>query len=274
MRNLENWLNIFPKENSIFPQECFYNNDGLMKKAVPFNELEEIDGIKDMEYFKTIRKLLKHQSSTSLRRGADLPFIGDSYFSNKEGIRIMMILQDSKAEDAMSVAFFGPLLTIDIDKRRYLKFREDCKEKLNTRTFNYFNFQHAKNTFKEWGISNEFLYLTDAKKAYEKGNPNSFDINLSTELIKKEIETTAPDVIIAAGNEAFRIIKSILGLRDADNRVGEVICHLNNTPVVSAPFMTGNGVLGSNKERFNIKSNKTKETLIGLYEEIREKSEK
>ena len=263
MRDINDWINAFPKDDSIYPQNCFYELNGKLKDGVPFSELTNIIELKEIQYFESIEKLLKQQSFTSRRRGADLPFFGDKYFSNEKGIRVMMITQDSKAKDAGSIVFFGPLLTIDMNKERYSDFRKNISSFISPRSFNYRSYTDSTSTLREWGILPSFFYITDAKKVYNF-NSNSFDVNKSIELVRREIETTTPDIIVLAGEEAFSVAKSIANYSGI-NHVGEMNFKINDIPVVSAPFMTGNGRTGSNKDIFPIKSEKTKVTLKKLY---------
>ncbi|WP_400244990.1 hypothetical protein AB3U99_01280 [Niallia sp. JL1B1071] len=201
-------------------------------------------------YFHSIDQMKEILPKKSIQRGADLPFWGEKYFLKEEkGLRTMIIAQDSLSEDAGSIVFYAPLLPLNWDKKIY---NTQFYNHLPKKTFGYNSYQDVLFALNSWQVNLDFLYLTDARKVYEANNLSKehqkIDKVTSFEFIKKEIEFIKPQLIYLLGAQSF----TLFGYKreQFSEYVGSKIIEIEHIPTIVAPFITGNGNKGSNKERF------------------------
>lgn len=229
-------------EYQIASKEC------LDHKKSPYMLIKKHCG--HTKYFQLIEKMKGRLPNKSEQRGADLPFWGEKYFSkNEKGLRTMIIAQDSLTEDAGSIVFYAPLFRLNWSKETYnTKFYNHLTKK----TFSYNSYQEVFFALNTWQIDLDFLYLTDARKIYKTNNlpkkQQKIDKVASYEFIKKEIEIVQPNIIYLLGSQAFTLFGYKRDLYT--EYVGKKIIWIENTAAIVAPFVTGNGNKGSNKDRF------------------------
>jgi hypothetical protein len=169
----------------------------------------------DHHFAREAQYLIGTQQRHSERIGADLPYWGKNYFSNDHNTRYFVISQDSNSLDAGSIVFYANLMNNEIDPN----------------TIQAYINRYSLTAFKSWKDARDFLlsdlkldmdyvYLTDAKKVYPKGKREQNHQadqkqrqkwlaeceEMSRELIFKEISLCSPDVIIAMGSNALRLL--------------------------------------------------------------------
>jgi hypothetical protein len=207
------------------------------------------------KYFRDMEDIKVVLPETLNVRGADLPYWGEYYFNkNEKGTRTMVIAQDSKSKDAGSIVFYAPLLPLKWDKVTY---NEKFYSKLEQKTFPHSSYLQVLDAFDGWGVDLNFLYLTDARKVY--GEDGTIDEENSLIFVKNEIKAAKPDRIILLGRDAF----TLFGYKKENYRVfvGEKKIEIDGITAVVAPFITGNGRGGTNKELFPIRYENVKNLL-------------
>ncbi|MCI3919918.1 hypothetical protein MO973_06695 [Paenibacillus sp. TRM 82003] len=115
-------------EETLFPKTAYYR-DGNPDKPIgtkPYHVIRQELRRKNLRYFEQMEKFLAQQPLTSKRRGVDLPYIGEDYFRDRDGIRVMMITQDSDAKDAGSIVFLGPMLPERYTQGEYTAIKRRC----------------------------------------------------------------------------------------------------------------------------------------------------
>lgn len=220
------------------------------------------------KYFQSLEQFKERLPNKSEQRGADLPFWGKKYFSKGEkGIRTMIIAQDSLSEDAGSIVFYAPLLRLNLDKETY---NTQFYNHLTKKTFGYNSCQDVLFALNSRQVDLDFLYLTDARKIYKANNlpkeQQKIDKVALFQFIKKEIEIVQPHLIYLLGSQAFTLF-GYKGELFAEY-VGKKIIEIENTPAIVAPFVTGNGNKGNNKDRFVERFKNTKALSLQLREEL------
>jgi hypothetical protein len=220
------------------------------------------------KYFQSIEQMKWMLPDKSEQRGADLPFLGEKYFSKSEkGLRTMIIPQDSLSEDAGSIVFYAPLLRLNWDKETY---NTQFYTHLPKKTFGYSSYQDVLFALNSWQVDLDFLYLTDARKLYKANNlpkkQQKIDKVASYDFIKKEIEIVQPHLIYLLGSQAFTLFGYKRELYA--EYVGKKIIEIENTPAIVVPFVTGNGNKGSNKDRFVERFENTQALSLQLREEL------
>jgi len=218
-------------------------------------------------YSKEVEILLSMQGYEPAQRGADLPWWGKEYFSNKKGFRVMVICQDSLTEDAGSVVFAAQFFSSGIG---YSQYKDFYKEYLNLVGVNkYFSPNKVRTVIKQfdqWNIDFDYLYITDACKVYNYNSwkDRDFDRDKSKLLLEAEIELCNPNLIILLGSSPLRL----LGVDNYSEAVesGKSII-INGQTCVAAPFFIGQGPSGNRnglgfKRRLEIASNLIKNIIV------------
>lgn len=264
MRNFEKWKKAMTIHETIFPKGCYYFNGNVTEPncKTPYHIISRELKNKHLSYFQMMDQFIQTQELTSDRRGADLPYIGERYFECDKGVRVMMITQDSDAPRAGSIVFLGPLLPEDYTMDEYRPIKRKMYDFLTPWQFHSGSYRHAVEIFKEWGIDLSFLYLTDARKVHLPGK-DEYDENLSLDIMEKEIEAVAPEILVPAGDVAFNFLRSFTD-RTISTSVGDVGFFIKDIPVVRVPFFIGRARRKSNEIAFNQKSERTKKTLEEL----------
>jgi len=240
---------LFKKYN-IYPRSCydFKTPARIFQKLYP-----------DNHYSLELEQVLSDQDYSHSKRGADLPWWGEKYFSDEEGRRILIVSQDSLVPDAGSIAFFAQLFpVIDIDDvDSYKKFESNLVKSGNS-FCNSWN--TVKKLFTEWGIDFDFLYITDASKVYSDNSWDDFDFNTekSLELLKSEIEICNPDLIILLGRTPFLLLDKNHAKNYSDiTKNGKIIKIMDKRCIVS-PFPIG---CGRTQKDFKLKIEKVRKLL-------------
>ena len=109
MQNLEVLAETFAKYK-IIPNKCY----GYDSPARVFQRL-----FPDDHYAKDIENLILYNNYKPSKRGSDLPWWGKEYFGSKAGKRVIIISQDSLAQDAGSIVFFCHLMPHIQNKEKY-----------------------------------------------------------------------------------------------------------------------------------------------------------
>lgn len=110
MQNLEVLAKTFA-DYKIIPKNCYVDNS-------PVRVFQRL--FPDDHYAKDIERFIFYNNYERLRRGSDLPWWGKEYFSSKVGKkRVMIISQDSLAQDAGSIVFFCHLMPHIQNKEKY-----------------------------------------------------------------------------------------------------------------------------------------------------------
>lgn len=204
-----------------------------------------------------IKAFLKEHEYEPTQRGADLPWWGLKYFTDESGRRVMIISQDSQAEDAGSVVFWAFLYPMLRPEDKYSEFTAyvGCLYKGWRTNFNQIN---------AWKINLDFCYITDASKVYKDGSWKSrdFDHQKSKALLEKEIEFCNPDIVVILGASPLTLL--LPGIKYADTVETEEPLLLDGRKCIVAPFPSGQGPTQKNfKKRL--------ETASGLIRKIVEK---
>lgn len=170
----------------------------------------------DHHFSREAQYLIGTQQRHSERIGADLPYWGKNYFSNDQNTRYFIISQDSNSLDAGSIVFYANLMNHEIHPKEI---------------HSYIN-RYKLTPFKSWNDARDFfisdlelnmdyVYVTHAKKVYPKGKrEQNYHVDqkqrqkwlaeceeISRELIFKEIAFCSPDIIIAMGTNALKLLK-------------------------------------------------------------------
>lgn len=257
LRSIDAWEKAMTIEETIYPKNCFYIGEKEDFKT-PYHVIKNELKNKNLTYFSLTENFIKKQDDLSQRRGADLPYIGENYFTNKEGTRVMMVTQDSDAPSAGSIVFLGPLLEERYTREEYKRIKNKCNKFLKSYQFNAGSYSHALETFDYWNIDISYLYLTDARKVHLL-NGGGFDEQESLNMIINEIKAVDPHIIVAAGDIAYNLLRELTECEFTTTN-GKVVFHIMNKPVVRAPFFIGRGRQGN----FDEKSKRTKITLEAL----------
>lgn len=200
---------------NIYPQECYTPDTAvqIIQREYPSDYYSQ-----DIKYFLEIQPYKKEQ------RGADLPYWGKKYFTDEPGRRIMVISQDSLAEDAGSTVFYACLM-----------------DKFDDTGFRNFRKKHDITSFKSWKRTRDFLleigqleymFITDARKVYQRGLDDFDDIK-SKELMNSEIEFCKPDLVVLLGNKTAGLFD--LGL-DFNEAIEKGVLVVNHTKFIVASF--------------------------------------
>ncbi|GEN36697.1 hypothetical protein [Aneurinibacillus danicus] len=233
---------------SIYPASCYVDNSPvrIFQKMFPDNHYA-----RDMELF------LKEQQHNPQRRGADLPWWGKHYFSSKEGLRTMIITQDSLALDAGSIVFFAHLMPL-LDSRD--TYEQYTKQLNKNQSFRFASWRRIREQMIQWGIDFDFLYVTDAAKVYIENSRERFDLKASEQLLREEIEFCNPDLLILLGGSPLKLLQKDMVYTDVVEK-REFISVAGKKTVVS-PFPSGNGLSQKNfNERLANATSLIQETL-------------
>ena len=232
------------KEYNIYPLKSYSEN-------TPIRVFQEL--FPDHYYSKDIEKFLSLHKYKSLKRGSDLPWWGSDFFQGSEKNKVMIISQDSLSKDAGSIVFWAHLYDVINNKDGYEKYTSSLE---NKKLFIYNNWQKIYNQFLRWNINLDCCYITDASKVYknESYKDGDFDIKKSRELLCKEIEICKPNLIILLGRPPLKLLFPKVKYEDA---VENGVClHFNDSKVVVAPFISGQGLTQKNyRGRLEIATN-------------------
>ncbi|MBU2633267.1 hypothetical protein KJ751_02055 [Patescibacteria group bacterium] len=229
---------IFAKYK-ICPQDCYdeFSSVRVFQKMFPDN------------YFsKDLETLISYQLYEPIQRGADLPWWGQKYFTEEPGQRVMIISQDSLAEDAGSVVFWAFLYPVLHTKEEYCKFID--RRGMNT-SFAYNSWKKIFDQINDWMIDLDFCYITDASKVYKKSSwkNRDFDHQKSKELLEEEIVFCNPDVVILLGAQSLSLVDSNKNYAETVEAGKSFL--FNGRKCIVSPFLSGNGPSQKNfKERF------------------------
>jgi hypothetical protein len=148
-------------------------------------------------YSKDLKLFLKKHNYKKEQRGCDLPYWGKKYFSSGKGKKVFIVAQDSQALSAGSVVFYASLFPWVSDIKT---------SKPETKCFKFDGYKRIYEILKsEWKLDFDYLYITDAKKVYKKGE-DKFDLSLCRELLQNEIKICDPDKIILLGYDALSLL--------------------------------------------------------------------
>jgi len=185
---------------------------------------------------------LPKQNYQSEKRGADLPFWGKEYFSNKGGKRVFMVAQDSKTPDAGSIVFWAHLFgNLDLYEKFKSAFGINPKKLL----------RYDKFILEECGLSLDFLYRTDAKKIYKDNSWEKFNYDQSQNLLEDEINFCRPDAIIFLGRSGLELLGEKCKL--ADYYRGDENIRIKGVDCFVFPFPTGMGLIWKKKYQNEVK---------------------
>ncbi|MDP2946335.1 MAG: hypothetical protein Q8N61_02690 [bacterium] len=150
-----------------------------------------------------VEAFLREHIYNPAQRGADLPWWGSKYFTDEIGRRVMVISQDSLADDAESIVFWACLYPVVSSKDEYIKFTQGLDNK-NLFAFN--RWETMRKQLLDWKIDLRLCYITDASKVYKDDSRKSFDKPKSKELLKAEIEFCNPDLVILLGKSPLLLM--------------------------------------------------------------------
>lgn len=191
----------------------------------------------DNYYARDLRNdFLPKQDYQSEKRGADLPFWGEEYFSNRKGKRIFIVTQDSQTPNAGSIVFWAHLFgNLDLYKR----FRNALDKNPET------SLRYDKFILEECKLNLDFLYITDAKKVYQDNSWKKFNLYQSRNLLEEEINFCRPDVIIFLGGSGLELLGKKWKL--ADYYQGTKDIKIKGIDCFAFPFPTGMGLIWKKK---------------------------
>ncbi|HHU31831.1 MAG TPA: hypothetical protein GXZ50_04110 [Clostridia bacterium] len=237
-------LSLTFAQYKVYPISKFIDDSPLRK----FQELYPSN-----HYSIEIERFLAYHNYSPIRRGADLPWWGEEYFSSSLGFRVMIITRDSLSEDAGSVVLFSHLFPVIQSQSEYMSFINSIN---NKQSFSFNSWNIFRTQFSQWGLNLDYLYVTDAAKVYKMDNNTSFDKDKSRRLLKQEIEICNPDLIIMMGSSSFDLLTKGL-------KFGEVVesgrtISVQGIKCVVCPFISGQGVT---QKRFKEKLAKATETI-------------
>jgi len=209
----------------------------------------------DSYYAKDLRNdFLPKQNYQSEKRGADLPFWGKEYFSNRKGKRIFIVAQDSQTSDAGSIVFWAHLFgNLDLYKR----FKDALGKNPET------PLRYDKFILEECKLNLDFLYITDAQKVYQNNSCKKFDRYQSRNLLEEEIDFCQPDVIVFLGGSGLKLLTEEQKLSDYYQSGKDI--KIKGIAVFLFPFPTGNGLIWKKKyqKEVEIEIGKLKNNLDG-----------
>lgn len=151
-------------------------------------------------YCSDIDHFLSFHDYPQSSEGADLPWWGDEYFSNKKGKRVMVISQETRSPLSGSIAFHANLMK-HMDENHYNDFLDIY------RLPKFTGWMMAKELFEECGIDYDFMYITDGRKV-ERKSLSQKKLEHDSEILKAEIEICNPDVIIILGYVGLFVLNS------------------------------------------------------------------
>ena len=184
------------------------------------------------------------------QRGADLPWWGSKYFTDESGRRVMVISQDSLADDAGSIVFWACLYPVVSSKDEYIKFTQRLDSK-NLFAFN--RWETMQKQLLDWNIDLQFCYITDASKVHKDDSWKSFDKPKSKTLLEAEIEFCNPDLVILLGASPLFLIDPTQNYAQAVE-AGKLL-QFGGRKYVVVPFPIGQGRTHKNfKKRIEIAS--------------------
>jgi hypothetical protein len=213
----------------IYPKGCYnkYSPVRTFQRTFPKNH-----------YSKDVGTFLSYQNYKPTQRGADLPWWGRKFFAKQTGFRILIVSQDSLANDAGSIVLFTHLVSIINTKSRYKKYTDKLKTK---KSFSFNSWNRIKTQLINWNIDLDFLYITDAAKVYKKGSweDRDFDRQKSKELLEAEIEFCDPDLIILFGTLPLCLLDKTKNYASIVENGKEIL--IKDKKCVVVPFLIGNG---------------------------------
>jgi len=223
------------QEYKIYPNRKYKNNTPVHWFLQDF---------KEDSYTKDLKEFLKYQDYNTNRRGADLPWWGEKYFSSEKGIRVMIISQDSLAEDAKSIVFYANMLPHPNEFKNWEK-------KFKVKKSFYDSWNKFSNLLESWNMDFRFIYMTDARKVYKQSDKKNFDNKLCKELLIKEIDICNPELIICLGRSAINLLYPEFGKNKLYELINSQLYH-KNRPVCVSYFPTGRGFNNFKKYRIKI----------------------
>jgi len=220
-------------------------------KYIPQSPVRRFQHLYPENYFSSqIEIFLREHIYKPSQKGADLPWWGSEYFTNKLGCRIMVISQDSLAKNAGSIVFWACLYPVVNSKDEYIKFTQGLDSK------NLFAFNRWETTRKQlldWKIDLKFCYITDASKVYKNDSWKDFDKQKSKALLEAEIEFCNPELVILLGASPLFLIDPTQNYAHAVE-AGKLL-QFGDRKYVVAPFPIGQGRTHKNfKKRLEIAS--------------------
>jgi hypothetical protein len=230
----------------IYPKSCFEGRSFTNKPVRLF-----LDSLKfyDNHYRKEIEIFLKEQKYKPTKRGADLPWWGNSYFSSKKHQRVMIIGQDSLAKDAGSVVYFAHLMENIETEEQYKKFCNSLSDKKNAKNkvnFSFSNYSKIRSQIKKWKFEFDYLYITDAAKVYHERSKHErlkrkrdFDMKKSKELLDAEITFCNPNMIVILGRAPLQVLFSDLKYASFFERKEPI--QIFGVKCIVSPFISGQG---------------------------------
>jgi len=215
-------------EYQIYPLSCYKANSPLrvFQKLYP-----------DNYYAKDVEIFLSLHDYKPIRRGADLPWWGECYFEDDGKKRVMIVSQDSLAQDAGSVVFWAHLYEVIGSRYEYDRFTQRLED---PKLFEYNKWQRSYSQIMRWKIDLKHCYITDASKVYWQNlqHRKGFNREASRSLLKREIDFVRPDLIILLGGDPLKLLFG-LEYKDVVEK-GEYIFY-RGIPCVVSPFITGQG---------------------------------
>lgn len=214
----------------VYPRDRFTANTPICR----FQELYPA-----ASYSVDVERLISQQPERSDRRGSDLPWWGDSYFSSFPGERTVIIAQDSLAKDAGSTVFWAFLFGHCGTEAAYRHYANTLE---NPRLFRYGSWRKIHTLLRDnWHINLDCTYITDARKVYRPGPREKarFDARASRLLLNGELEVTKPDRVVILGNAGVTLL--LPGSKYAELVRGTATKTLAGVPVIVAPFPVGQG---------------------------------
>lgn len=228
MEKISKLAQLFAKYK-IYPKSC-YNECSpvrVLQKMFPKNH-----------YSKDIETFLSYQNYKPIRRGADLPWWGKKFFTKQMGFRILIVSQDSLAEDAKSIVLGIHIMSSVDTKSKYKEYTDKLKTK---KSFRFNSYNGIRTQLIKWNINLDFLYFTDAAKVYKNGSwkNKDFDKQKSKELLEAEIDFCNPDLIILFGALPLRLLDETKNYASVIDKGKPIL--IKNKKCVVTPFFIGNG---------------------------------
>jgi len=241
---------------NIYPKKCYteFSPVKIFQKLYPNN------------YFcKDLDDLIAKQNFESTQRGADLPWWGRDYFKDTDGLRIMIISQDSLVPDAGSIVLFSQLFS-EIKIGEKSKYDEFENKLINNRRSFFNSWKTIQEIFNYWNLDFNFLYITDASKVYNFNSWKDFDFNKvkSKKLLEDEIDLCKPDLIILLGRNPLVLLDQNLSKDFTNLIMNEKIVRIMNRNCIVSPFLVG---MGKTQSNFKIKIEKVKKMLKSFKNE-------
>jgi hypothetical protein len=156
-------------------------------------------------YSTEIDVFLKYHDYKPSQRGADLPWWGSKFFADEPGSRVLVVAQDSYAEDAGSVVFYSALFPLVHSEESYQRFIAGPR----IPKFPYVSWRGVRDQLAAWHLKLDYCYITDAAKVYRAGSwkYGDFDRDRSAMLLQREIEACSPQLAILLGGAALRLLR-------------------------------------------------------------------